>query len=96
MRTPIRELDAGERVKNFEEVNCGYTEQEAMLESERCLFCPDPKCIAGCPVNINIPAFIQKIGEKDFHGADEVITDTNLLPAVCGRVCPQETQCEGV
>jgi len=96
MRTPVRELDAIERTKSFEEVNCGYTEQEAMLESERCLFCPDPKCIAGCPVGINIPAFIQKIGEKDFHGAYEVITDTNLLPAVCGRVCPQETQCEGV
>jgi len=95
-RTPVRELDPDFRVKNFEEVNCGYTEAEAVLESERCLFCPEPKCIDGCPVNINIPAFIQKIGEKDYRGAYDVITGTNLLPAVCGRVCPQENQCEGV
>ncbi|MBS1797862.1 MAG: NADPH-dependent glutamate synthase [Acidobacteria bacterium] len=95
-RTPVRELDPKVRVTNFEEVNCGYTEPEAMLESERCLFCPDPKCIGGCPVSINIPAFIKKIGEKDFRGAYDVITATNLLPAVCGRVCPQENQCEGV
>lgn len=95
-RTPVRELEPTVRVTNFEEVNCGYTEQEAMLESERCLFCAEPKCIGGCPVSINIPAFIQKIGEKDFRGAYDVITDTNLLPAVCGRVCPQENQCEGV
>lgn len=95
-RTPVRELDPVVRARNFEEVNCGYTEPEAILESERCLFCPDPKCIAGCPVNINIPDFIQKIGEKDYRGAYDVITGTNLLPAVCGRVCPQENQCEGV
>lgn len=95
-RTPVRELDPVERSRNFDEVNCGYTESEAMLESERCLFCPDPKCIDGCPVSIDIPAFILKIGEKDFRGAYDVITGTNLLPAVCGRVCPQETQCEGV
>jgi len=95
-RTPVQELDPAVRAKNFEEVNCGYTEPEAILESERCLFCPEPKCIDGCPVNINIPAFIQKIGEKDFRGAYDVITGTNLLPAVCGRVCPQENQCEGV
>ena len=95
-RTPVRELDPVVRAGNFEEVNCGYTEPEALLESERCLFCPDPKCIAGCPVNIDIPGFIQKIGESDFRGAYDVITGTNLLPAVCGRVCPQENQCEGV
>jgi glutamate synthase (NADPH/NADH) small chain len=95
-RTPVRELDPDERVTNFEEVNCGYTEREALLESERCLFCPDPKCIAGCPVNIDIPAFIKKLGEKDYRGAYDVISDTNLLAAVCGRVCPQETQCEEV
>ena len=95
-RTPVRELDPVERSRNFDEVNCGYTESEAMLESERCLFCPDPKCIDGCPVSIDIPTFIQKIGERDFRGAYDVITGTNLLPAVCGRVCPQETQCEGV
>lgn len=95
-RTAVRELDSAVRATNFEEVNCGYTEPEAILESERCLFCPDPKCIAGCPVNIDIPAFIQKIGENDYRGAYDVITGTNLLPAVCGRVCPQENQCEGV
>jgi glutamate synthase (NADPH/NADH) small chain len=96
VRTPVQELDPVVRASNFEEVNCGYTEPEAILESERCLFCPDPKCIDGCPVSINIPAFIQKIGEKDFRGAYDVITATNLLPAVCGRICPQENQCEGV
>jgi glutamate synthase (NADPH/NADH) small chain len=95
-RTAVRELDPAERATNFEEVNCGYTESEALLESERCLFCPDPKCIDGCPVSINIPGFIQKIGENDFRGAYDVISSTNLLPAVCGRVCPQENQCEGV
>jgi len=95
-RTPVLELEPEVRVGNFEEVNCGYTESQALLESERCLFCPDPKCIAGCPVNIDIPGFIRQIAEKDYRGAYDVITDTNLLPAVCGRVCPQETQCEQV
>lgn len=95
-RTPVRELDPIERAANFDEVNCGYTAAEAVLESTRCLFCPDPKCIDGCPVSIDIPGFIQKIGEEDFRGAYNVVTSTNLLPAVCGRVCPQETQCEGV
>ena len=95
-RTPVRELDPFERSANFEEVNCGYTETEAVLESQRCLFCPDPKCIAGCPVSINIPGFIERIGLRDFRGAYDIITGTNLLPAVCGRVCPQENQCEGV
>lgn len=95
-RTPVRELDPFERAQNFDEVNCGYTEPEALLESQRCLFCPEPKCIEGCPVSIDIPTFIQRIGEKDFRGAYDVITGTNLLPAVCGRVCPQENQCEGV
>ena len=95
-RTPVRELDPGRRIKNFEEVNRGYTEGEAILESERCLLCADPKCIAGCPVNINIPDFIQKIGQKDYRAAYDIIAETNLLPAVCGRVCPQETQCEEV
>ena len=64
--------------------------------AERCLLCPDQPCVRGCPVGIDIPGFIQKIGDKDYRGAYDVITDTNLLPAVCGRVCPQESQCEGV
>ena len=95
-RTPMREQPAQERVKNFAEVACGYGIADAQRESERCLLCPDQPCVRGCPVGIDIPGFIRKIGEKDIRGAYEVLTDTNLLPAVCGRVCPQESQCEGV
>ena len=95
-RTPVREQDARQRATNFDEVSLGYRQEDALLESERCLLCPDQPCVSGCPVNINIPSFIQKIGQKDFRGAYDVITATNLLPAVCGRVCPQESQCEGV
>ena len=95
-RTPVEELDPAERAKNFLEVNCGYKLEEALRESERCLMCADEPCVRGCPVSIDIPAFIKKLGEKNFHGAYDVITNTNLLPAVCGRVCPQENQCEGV
>ncbi|MCW5942586.1 MAG: NADPH-dependent glutamate synthase [Fimbriimonadaceae bacterium] len=95
-RTPVRELDPVERATNFEEVNCGYDESEALLEAERCLFCPEPRCVQGCPVGIDIPTFIQKLGAKDYRGAYDTIANTNLLPAVCGRVCPQENQCEGV
>lgn len=95
-RTPPNEQPASERVKNFGEVSTGYRLEEALHEAERCLFCPEQPCIGGCPVGIDIPGFIQKITEKDFRCAYAVITATNLLPAVCGRVCPQETQCEGV
>ena len=95
-RTPMREQPAQERVNNFAEVACGYGVADAQRESERCLLCPDQPCVRGCPVGIDIPGFIRKIGEKDIRGAYEVLTDTNLLPAVCGRVCPQENQCEGV
>jgi len=95
-RTPMREQDARERATNFAEVACGYGLEDAMREAERCLLCPDQPCIRGCPVSIDIPGFIQKLGEKDFRGAYDIITATNLLPAVCGRVCPQENQCEGV
>ena len=95
-RTPAIEQPPLERARNFEEVNCGYRIEDALLEAERCLMCPDQPCVRGCPVNIAIPDFIQKITEKDYHGAYDVITATNLLPAVCGRVCPQENQCEGV
>src|SRR5271157_821309 len=95
-RTAVRELDPRERAKNFAEVNCGYTEPEALREAERCLMCPDQPCISGCPVGIDIPGFIDRILAKDPRGAYDVIARTNLLPAVCGRVCPQESQCEGV
>ena len=95
-RTPVREQAPAERVKNFSEVSCGYAQEDALVESERCLLCPDQPCVRGCPVGIDIPGFIEKIGRKDFRGAYDVIAATNLLPAVCGRVCPQESQCEGV
>jgi glutamate synthase (NADPH/NADH) small chain len=95
-RTPMREQPAAERRHNFAEVACGYTLEQAQREAERCLLCPDQPCVRGCPVSIDIPNFIQKITEKNYHGAYDVITNTNLLAAVCGRVCPQETQCEGV
>ena len=92
----MREQDPLIRAKNFDEVACGYTLDEALRESERCLHCPDEPCIAGCPVGINIPGFIKKIGERNLRGAYDVLTETNLLPSICGRVCPQESQCEGV
>jgi glutamate synthase (NADPH/NADH) small chain len=95
-RTPVREQEPAERVKNFLEVSCGYAQEDALVEADRCLLCPDQPCVRGCPVGIDIPGFIEKIGQKDFRGAYDVIAATNLLPAVCGRVCPQESQCEGV
>jgi len=95
-RTKMAEQPPLVRAKNFEEVALGYRLEEALVEAERCLQCPDQPCIRGCPVSIDIPGFIQKICDKNYHGAYDVITDTNLLPAVCGRVCPQENQCEGV
>jgi glutamate synthase (NADPH/NADH) small chain len=95
-RTAMAEQPAAERAKNFAEVACGYRLDEALRESERCLLCPERPCVAGCPVGIDIPGFIEKVGAKDFRGAYDVLTDTNLLPAICGRVCPQESQCEGV
>ncbi len=92
----MSERPAQQRVASFVEVNCGYTLDQAVRESERCLYCPDEPCIRGCPVGIDIPGFIERIGAKDFRGAYDVLSDTTLLPAICGRVCPQETQCEGV
>ncbi len=95
-RTPMLERPAIERARDFAEVSCGYTLEEAVRESERCLFCADQPCVRGCPVGINIPGFIRMLGERDFRGSYDVLTDTTLLPAICGRVCPQETQCEGL
>ncbi len=95
-RTPVREQPPRERATTFVEVNCGYDEAEAAREAQRCLFCAEPVCMDGCPVSIDIPGFIRKICDQDYQGAYDTIARTNLLPAVCGRVCPQETQCEGV
>ncbi|TAK40316.1 MAG: FAD-binding protein, partial [Betaproteobacteria bacterium] len=95
-RTKAREQAPQERVRNFSEVALVYRAEEAAVEAERCLMCPDEPCIKGCPVGIDIPAFIARIDQKDLRGAYDVIAETNLLPAVCGRVCPQENQCEGV
>ena len=93
-KNPMPTLDPIERGKVFAEVALGYTEQQAIDEAERCLNCKTMPCVSGCPVNIHIPAFIQKIRELDFEGAYKIISETSSLPAVCGRVCPQETQCE--
>lgn len=93
-RTKMLEQDPKIRNKNGKEVNLGLTEQLAMQEARRCIDCPDPTCISGCPVNIYIPKFIKKIEIGDFLGAAKIIKETNSLPAVCGRVCPQEKQCE--
>ncbi len=92
----MREQEPAIRAKNFKEVALGYFPDEALRESERCLMCPDQPCVSGCPVGINIPGFIEKIGKKDIRGAYDILTQTSLLPAICGRVCPQENQCEGV
>ena len=93
-KIPVREQDAAARAKNFDEVCYGYNEEEAMAEASRCLNCKNAKCVAGCPVGINIPGFISGIKEGDFKKAYEILTESSALPAVCGRVCPQETQCE--
>ena len=86
--------DPNVRNKNFLEVALGYTEEQALDEAARCLNCKNHPCVDGCPVNVRIPEFIQKIVEKDYEGAYQVIHQTSSLPAVCGRVCPQESQCE--
>ena len=89
---PVQEANV--RARNFKEVALGYTEQTAVAEAQRCLNCKNRPCVEGCPVNISIPDFISKIKQKDFDGAYSVIAESSSLPAVCGRVCPQETQCE--
>ncbi len=95
-RVPVREQDPKVRATNFEEVCLGYNEEEAVEEANRCIHCKKPQCVGGCPVSINIPAFIEEIKHRDFAKAYQVLSESTALPAVCGRVCPQETQCEGV
>ena len=94
-RTPMPHQDALERGRNFKEVALGYSREQAILEAERCLQCKKPLCRDGCPVNIDIKGFIAALVDDDLHGAYDIIRKTNSLPAVCGRVCPQENQCEG-
>lgn len=93
-RVPMPEQSPGKRVKNFNEVALGYSEEEAISEAERCLQCSKPKCVQGCPVGVDIPAFIKCIVKGDFDSAIGTIKESNYLPAICGRVCPQEEQCE--
>jgi len=95
-RVPVREPAPEERAHNFEEVCLGYTEEEARAEASRCLNCKNPRCVAGCPVSIDIPGFLQQVIAGQEAKAAGIIAESSALPAVCGRVCPQETQCEGV
>ncbi len=94
-RVPVREQDPAVRATNFEEVCYGYDRDEALREASRCLTCPRPRCVNACPVQIDIPGFIKHLREGDFAGAAQVIANDSSLPGVCGRVCPQESQCEG-
>ena len=94
-RVPVREQEPEVRAANFEEVCLGYNQEEAMEEAQRCLGCKKPKCVEGCPVSINIPGFIEQIKEGNIEEAYKVIGLSSALPAICGRVCPQESQCEG-
>lgn len=94
-KVPVREQDPKVRATNFEEVCLGYNEQEAMEEASRCINCKNAQCMKGCPVSINIPAFIEQVKLGSFEAAYHIINESSALPAVCGRVCPQESQCEG-
>ena len=94
-KVPVREQDPKVRATNFDEVCLGYNKEEAMEEAQRCLHCKNARCIEGCPVNINIPEFVEKVKTGDFEEAYQIISASSALPAICGRVCPQETQCEG-
>ena len=94
-KVPVREQDAAARAKNFEEVCLGYNKEEAMEEAQRCINCKNAQCIKGCPVAIDIPAFIEQVKLGNIEQAYKIISESSALPAVCGRVCPQETQCEG-
>ena len=94
-RVPVREQDPKVRATNFEEVCYGYNVEEAQLEASRCLNCKNPRCVGACPVSVKIPQFISEVAAGNFTRAAEIIAEDSSLPAVCGRVCPQETQCEG-
>ena len=94
-KVPVREQAPKVRATNFEEVCLGYNKEEAMEEANRCLGCKKAKCMEGCPVSINIPGFVHEVKEGNFEKAYQIIGESSALPAVCGRVCPQETQCEG-
>ncbi len=94
-RVPVREQDAKERATNFKEVCLGYNEEEAVAEANRCIGCKNAQCVKGCPVAIDIPGFIGKVKEGNMEEAYQIISESSALPAVCGRVCPQESQCEG-
>ena len=94
-RVVVREQEPAVRATNFDEVCYGYNAEEAQLEASRCLNCKNPRCVAACPVNINIPAFIQQVAEGDYAAAAGIIAEDSSLPSICGRVCPQENQCEG-
>ena len=95
VRVPVREQDPKVRATNFDEVCLGYNKEEAMEEASRCINCKKAKCVANCPVNINIPGFVHEVKEGNFEEAYRIISESSALPAVCGRVCPQESQCEG-
>ncbi len=93
-RTPMSKQDPKERIHNFSEVALGYDEKSAVIEAERCLGCPNPQCVKGCPVGVDIPAFIRYIKQRKFAEAIHTVKEKNSLPAICGRVCPQEVQCQ--
>ena len=94
-KVPVREQAPKVRATNFDEVCLGYNADEAMEEASRCINCKNAKCMQGCPVSINIPAFVHEVKEGNFEKAYQIISESSALPAICGRVCPQESQCEG-
>ena len=94
-KVPVREQEAAARAKNFDEVCLGYNKEEAMEEAARCINCKNAQCVKGCPVAIDIPAFIEQVKLGNIEEAYQIISQSSALPAVCGRVCPQESQCEG-
>ena len=94
-KVPVREQEPKVRATNFEEVCLGYNAEEAQCEASRCINCKNAQCVKGCPVSINIPAFVEQVKLGDYKKAYDIISESSALPAVCGRVCPQESQCEG-